>query len=450
MKKQGLLTVFAAITIQLTLGVAYIWSVFQTGVANSIFNGGEAAAALTFSLLLATLTIGSVIGGKLAAAFGTRIVVFFGGIILSAGFFLASFVTSDFSWFLWVTYGVMGGVGMGFTYSTTIACAQKWYPHKKGLVTGIIVSALGFGGVIFTPIVESLIKIFDGANVTAIKNNLELNLMTPSQAKDAMLALGDSKEFGEFNTFIVLGAVFFVVCTVGCLFLKNPPDGYMMDETAAKPAANGKSAAISTKGKKDYSPSQMLRTPEFYLITATFLLACMGGLMMINFAKPIAQAKGLAETATIGVLAISMFNSMGRLIWGIVSDKIGRKNTIIILLSGSAALSLLVNAANGYWIFVLIAFIGFFYGGFLSSFPSLIADIFGSRHMATNYGIVLLGFGSGAIISSQIAGHYKNIAANDISLMFSAFVIASCCAAAGIVMMLVLKVISKRRKAESE
>jgi len=92
----------------------------------------------------------------------------------------------------------------------------------------------------------------------------------------------------------------------------------------------------------------------------------------------------------------------------------------------------------------LIVLIGFFYGGLLSNFPSLTADLFGAKHMSTNYGFVLLGFGAGAIISSQIAGYYKDIAKNDINLMFPAFVIASCCAVAGIVLMTWLKVIRKR------
>lgn len=398
--KQGLLAVLAAIAIQLTLGIAYIWSVFQTGVAERIFGGDNAAASLTFSLLLATLSIGSVVGGKLAAKYSTRLVVFLGGIILSLGFFLAAFVTSENAWLLWVTYGAMGGVGMGFTYSTTIACAQRWYPHKKGQVTGIIVSALGLGGVVFTPIVEGLISAFGGTGS------------------------------GEPGTFMVLSGVFLVVCSVGSLFLTNPHD-------------QGKTAAVSATATS-YTPSQMLKKPAFYLVTATFLLACMGGLMMIGFAKPIAVAKGLGATATIGVLAISLFNSLGRLLWGAISDRLGRINTIVILLCGTVVLSLLVNAATGYWIYVLIALIGFFYGGLLSTFPSLTADLFGARHMATNYGLVLLGFGAGAVISSQIAGYYKNLAASDISLMFPAFVIASCCAAAGIAMMLILKRVTQR------
>ena len=405
MNNKGLYIVLAAVAIQLTLGIAYIWSVFQTGIANSIFGGDNAAAGLSFSLLIAMMTIGSVIGGKLTAKYSIRNVVFSGGIILSLGFFLASFVTANIAWLLWVSYGVMGGIGMGFTYTTTIACAQKWYPHKKGLVTGIIVSALGFGGVIFTPIVERVIASFGGAGV------------------------------GEPKAFMVLSVVFLVVCSISSLFLKNPPAGYRMEGVVASPTAGN--------ATKSATPSEMIKTPQFYLLTFTFLLACMGGLMMIGFAKPIAVAKGLAATATIGVLAISMFNSLGRLFWGMVSDKLGRINTLIVLLLIAAVLSLLINIANGYWIYILIACIGFSYGGLLSNFPSLTADLFGSKHMATNYGFVLLGFGAGAVISSQIAGYYKNIAVNDISLMFPAFIIASCCAVAGIIMMLILKRIKK-------
>lgn len=408
MKNQGLYTVFAAVAIQLTLGVAYIWSVFQTGIADSIFGGDNAAAALTFSLLIAMMTVGSVISGKLAARYSTRSIVFTGGIIMSLGFFLASFAAPSYPWLLWMTYGVMGGIGMGFSYTTTIACAQKWYPHKKGFITGVIVSALGFGGVVFTPIVERLIILFGGTGV------------------------------GELDTFRALSVIFLVVCSVGSFFIKDAPEGYRIDGSGG--------LASSSKPSKNLTSAEMLKTPQFYLLTATFLLACMGGLMMIGFAKPIAVAKGLASTATIGVLAISMFNSIGRLFWGAVSDKLGRINTLIVLLSITAALSLLVNTVGGYWVYALIACIGFSYGGLLSTFPSLTADLFGPKHMASNYGVVLLGFGCAAIISSLIAGYYKNIAVNDINLMFPAFVIASCCAVAGIIMMLILKRMSRTDK----
>ncbi len=387
----------SAIAIQLCLGIAYIWSVFQTGIANSVFNGDNAQASLVFSLLLSVLTIGSIFGGKLAAKFSTRFVIILGGIIVSVGFFLASFVTSENSWLLWVSYGLLGGLGMGFSYSPSIACAQKWYPHRKGLVTGIIVAALGLGGVVFTPVVESLIVTFGGQGQVGV--------------------IG-----GEQSTFAVLAGIFLVVCTLGGLFMKDAP------VTAASLAEDN-----------SIPPKLMLKTKNFYLMLATFALACMGGLMMIGFAKPIAEAKGLAETATIGVLLISIFNAGGRLFWGPISDKLGQKKTIIILLIGTAGLSLLVNAATGYLIYVLIGCIGFFYGGFLSTFPTLTSNLFGPRYMATNYGFMLLGFGVGAVVSSQIAGYYKNVAVDDINLMFPAFVIASIAAAVGIVLMLFVK-----------
>ena len=122
-----------------------------------------------------------------------------------------------------------------------------------------------------------------------------------------------------------------------------------------------------------------------------------------------------------------------------MASELGRRRTLIILLAGSALSSVLVSQADGYLIYALIALIGFFYGGFLSTFPSLTAELFGPRHMATNYGFVLLGFGAGAIISSYVAGHYKNLAAQDISLMCPAFFIAAGCALLGIVLMLLLK-----------
>ena len=132
--------VIAGIAIQLCLGTAYIWGVFQKGVAVYLFNGNNADAGLAFSILLSMLTFGSTFGGYLQNKYSTRSVVIVGGIVLAIGFFLASFTAASMGWMIWITYGVIGGFGMGMTYSTTIACCQKWFPDKRGLITGIIVS----------------------------------------------------------------------------------------------------------------------------------------------------------------------------------------------------------------------------------------------------------------------------------------------------------------------
>lgn len=412
-KKEGrrMLVLLSTMAIQLCLGVAYIWSVFQSGISQSLFGGDNALASLSYSLLLAFITIGSVIGGKLSSRYSVRAVIITGGIILSIGFFLSGFITEANSWLLWITYGILGGIGMGFTYSTTIACTQKWFPDKKGMVTGFIVASLGFGGVVFTPIVEWLINSFGGFGT------------------------------GELKTFMVLAGVFLVVCTVFGSFIKNPSQEYLERFEKLSP----KKDAVQIAEVKSLSPREVLKKADFYLLTFAMMLACMGGLMMIGFAKPIALAKGMAEIAVVGVLLISIFNAVGRALWGVVSDKIGRKKTLCFLLAGAAILSLLVGFASGYWIFIVIGGIGFFYGGFLSTFPAFTSDLFGTKYMATNYGMVLLGFGVAAVVSSYIAGYFKNLAENDITQMNPAFYIAAACACLGIVLVLL---VGRKKKAQ--
>ncbi len=390
-------TLIAAIAIQLCLGVAYIWSVFQSGIATSLFDGNNASASLSYSLLLAVLTVGSVTGGILARKIPLKYVVMSGGFILSAGFFIASFTTPEFPQLLWISYGVMGGIGMGFAYSPTIACVQKLFPEKKGLVTGLVVAALGVGGLVFTPIVESIISAFGGEGQ------------------------------GELMAFRIISGVFLVICTAGSFFMYMPPEPLEQ----------------STDNKDEDGFFHVLKQPVFYLIMFSMMLACMGGLMMIGFAKPIAVGRGMAETATIGVLMISVFNAIGRLVWGVVSDKLGRINTIMILMVGTIAMALLVTFAEGYFIYVLIGCIGFFYGGFLSTYPSLTGEFLGTKNVATKYGMVLLGFGAAAVISSYIAGYFLDLAGGDMDKMFPAFAIAASCSFIGLVLIFLLKKMKK-------
>ena len=423
-KKQGIAVVASALAIQLVLGVAYIWTMFQIGVRDSIFHypsgpfrnfeTASALAALTFSLLLAFLSIGSVLAGKLVKKFSIRTVVISGGIISAVGFFLSFFATHSFV-LIWVGYGILGGFGMGFTYATTIACAQHWYPHKKGFVTGLIVAALGLGGVVFTPIIHFWwIPALGGVGVA------------------------------EPRIFLILAGIFLVVCTVGGLFLKEPSEEYTQEKLALAQPKKAKIEALV-----EYDTKRMLRSPRFWLAAVTFILAVMGGLMMIAFAVPIARELRGLEIYFVGGLVVSAANSGGRLAWGAVSDKLGRLNTLLILLGATAILPLFVTIVPSWGIFIIIGFIGFFYGGILSLYPSLTADLFGTKNLAMNYGVMLLAFGVGAIVSSQIGGIFmgRATAAGDQSLILPAIIIASASAVAGIIMMCILKFLNKRKRA---
>jgi MFS transporter, OFA family, oxalate/formate antiporter len=386
--------VFAGIAVQLCLGTVYIWGVFQPAVVG-LFKWQQATAALTFSVVLGSFVIGSTLGGMIQDKFSPRPVIIGGGIILSIGVFLASFTVADRPWWLWGSYGLIGGFGMGTTYTTIIACCQKWFPDRRGLITGLIVSALGFGGFIFTPIARQLIG-----------------------------------SYGVLATFVWFSVIFCAVCLAGSVFLVNPPDGYKPEGWTAPAAKKGAHIV------QDFSSAAMVRTPQFYMVTFTLMLACAAGLMVIPFAKVLGTQGGLSETAaTSGVMIIALFNSFGRLFWGAMSDKLGRKNTILALLLVAGVTMLFLAAAKSFLILGLIAIIAFMYGGYLGVFPALTADYFGIKNMGMNYGLVLLGFGVAAVASPFIAGYIKDATGG----FNTSFLITSIASFSGAVLIFFLK-----------
>lgn len=377
-----LIPVLAGIAIQLCLGTAYIWGVFQPEVVQ-ILAWTQKDAALTFSILLGVLTFGSMLGGAIQDKFSPRPVLIAGGIVLAVGFFFAGFATRETPWLLWLTYGVAGGFGMGMTYTTTIAVCQKWFPDKRGLITGIIVSALGFGGLVFTPIASALVE-----------------------------------AAGVMETFKWLALMFLVVTVVCALFIKNPPKGFSPKGYVPP----------QTKTVVNYSPKQVLKSPQYYIIAVSMMLACGAGLMVIPFAKVLGMDGGLnVIAATAGVMVIAGFNSFGRLFWGGVSDRLGRKKTLILLMLIAAVTIPFAALVQGYMILVLIAAVGFSYGGFLGVFPAITADYFGLKSMGINYGIVLMGFGAGAVASSYVAGFFKDLTGG----FLTPFLVASAAALLG-------------------
>lgn len=405
--------VIASIVIQICLGTAYIWSVFQSyliigpSTPNALFKWPATHGTLAYALLLGVLTVGSTFGGRIQDKMKSpRLVIMMAGIVLGLGFFLAQFTNEANPWILWLTYGILGGFGMGMAYTTTISLCQKWFPDKRGFITGIIVASLGFGGLVFTPIAEALIK-----------------------------------GYGVLSTFAILGVIFVIVTVAGSLFLKNPPEGYR-PEGWIPPAP--KDGVVH----QNFSPSEAAKMPQFYMVTIALMCATAAGSMMIPMAKVLGLQpdSGLTKAAAVaGVMIITGCNSLGRLFWGWVSDYLGRKKTIMTLLVITCVSIALVAFTKGYLMLAVIAVIGFSYGGYLGVFPALTADFWGTKCGAQIYGMVLLGFGVGAVASSYIVAYFSKTKA-----FSTAFIIAAAAAVVAFAIVAFLKAPELKEKMEMQ
>jgi OFA family oxalate/formate antiporter-like MFS transporter len=218
-----------------------------------------------------------------------------------------------------------------------------------------------------------------------------------------------------FNTFLVLGVIFLVCVVAGAQLLKNPPAGYVPAGWTPPQAKAASPAAV----KADLTPTEMIRTPSFWLLWLTYFIACTGGLQIIMKASPIWQSvsvegltppipavdfSAIAAAGAMAVSIIAIFNSAGRILWGIVSDKIGRKTTLLAIFALCGAALLALDFLTGYPLFLAgVSVIGLCFGGFLALYPALTADYFGTKHIGVNYGIMFTAYGAGGIVGPYLA-----------------------------------------------
>ncbi len=356
----------AAVIFQLALGAVYAWSVFNVPLQRQ-FGWSKSEAVLPFTFVIGILFVGTFIGGKIQDKVGPRPVALAGGVLYSIGVILASLVSSgDQLWLLVLTYGVIGGIGLGLGYIVPIAMLVKWFPDKRGLITGIAVGGFGTGALITSPVAQGLIEGRFARDVT--------------------------------QTFLPLGIAYLVMTLLTAVFFRNPPAGYAVPGYTA-PASGRVSAADA------YTLGAALRTPQWYLLTAILALNVTAGIALISQAKDAAIDIGGASPATaaslVGILAI--FNGAGRVVWGATSDKIGRMPAFLGMLGLQGICFLILPHAGAIALFaVLGAIIYLCYGGGFGTMPATAADYFGTPNAGAIYGAMIVAWSIGGIVGPQL------------------------------------------------
>ncbi|TGY41681.1 MFS transporter [Clostridium sartagoforme] len=347
------LIVLGTVVAQLGLGTIYTWSLFNQPLVNE-FGFELNKVAITFSITSFALAVSTLAAGKLQDKLGIKKLTSIAGLILGIGLILTSFVSS--LPMLYITAGVIVGAADGIAYITTLSNCIKWFPDKKGLISGISVGAYGTGSLIFKYINGSLI------------NNV-----------------------GVSKTFLYWGLLAMISILIGAQLLNDAP------------LVNNYS---SNKDENEFSVKEMLKTKEAYVLFLIFFSACMSGLYLIGIVKDIGvQLVGLTpEVAANAVAMVAIFNTAGRIVLGALSDKMGRLKVIILSLSVTtiSVFALSFVHLNFAIFFASVASIAFCFGGNITVFPAIVGDFFGTKNQTKNYGIIYQGFGLGAISGSFI------------------------------------------------
>ena len=353
---QGVLVLIAGSILQLFLGIIYVWSVF-VGPVSEFFDWKIESVKLTSSFMLCCFVLGILIGGKLQAKAGAQKIVLAGGLLMAAGMLCSSFVPAGMAWLIYISYGIVGGFGVGMAYNAIISCAQKWFPKKRGLATGISVCAFGFSTVIFAPVVKNLVA-----------------------------------SMGLLAAFRVLAAAFGLV-TLGLFWLIKMP------------AEDNAAAAANLSDQRQYTSSEMLKTKQFYLIALSMMLLTASYFILNPSFTTLGAERGLtADLTTILVQITGVSSAIGRLVVPVMADKIGRESATFSILALTAVCTAVLSFATGTLFIIMVAVIALCYGGSSGVYPLVTSQYFGIKNIGSNYGLVMVGFMLSSLLFPLLIG----------------------------------------------
>ncbi len=351
----------AAVVMQICLGAAYGWSVFVKPLI-AANHWTLTQVSLNFTLAILFLGVGTIVGGLWQDRVGPRRVATVAGVIYGLGYIVAGFASRGGSLYgMYLGYGVIGGIGMGMGYITPVATLVKWFPDRRGLMTGVAVAGYGAGALIFSPIAARLIQ-----------------------------------TSGVPMTFWVFGVAYLILVVLSAQFYANPPEGW-------RPAAWTPTSAVAKSATTaNFTVAQAMRTWQFWLLLVLLFLNVSAGIMIISQASPMAQQMvNMTPVAAAGMVGlISIFNGAGRVFWAWVSDYVGRAPVFFMLYAIEAVILFLLPGVHSITVFsIMFAIIGLCYGGGFGTMPSFTADFFGPKYMGGIYGWILLAWAFGAVPS---------------------------------------------------
>lgn len=357
----------AGFLMQMALGAVYAWSVFRTPLSKQ-FHWSIADVTLTFTICIFTLGICAFIGGLWLNKSGPRVVALTGGFLYGLGVFLASF-SADKLWWLYVSYGLIGGIGLGFGYIVPVAVLVKWFPDRRGLITGIAVGGFGAGALVTAPVATQLIQ-----------------------------------SVGVLKTFAYLGVAYLVVTMATGYFMQNPPAGWL-------PAGwTPSSTQTKQRAAQDYTLGGALGTWQWWALWALLFLNVSAGISLISQESPIFQeiAKVSAIVAAGMVGIVSIGNAVGRIFWAWTSDAITRRWTFAVMFLVQVGLFWALPSLTSATLLTVVSFIILMcYGGGFGTMPAFAADYFGSKNVGPIYGLMLTAWGCASAFGPLLMAHLR-------------------------------------------
>jgi len=379
--KEKKLFILLGIIIYMCLGSVYSWSIFKKPL-EELLNISSTESSLPYMTFLIFYALSMPVAGNFIERYGPRNITLFGGLVVSLGWFLSSLANSIEM--LTITYGVIGGIGVGVVYGAPMAVSARWFPNKKGLAVGLTLSGFGLSPFVTAPISRFLIE-----------------------------------HFGVFSSFRILSIAFLIIILIFALPLKFPDK----EEIAEENIFETKETSLDLPLRK------VLKDRNFYILWICFTIGTFTGLMAIGISSPVAQEiVGLNPTmSAFSVALFAVFNGLGRPTFGMITDKIKFKQTAIIsFILIILASTIMLNSGTGDIIFYILSFSIFWFilGGWLAIAPTAVANSFGTKNYARNYGFLFTAYGVGAVISSIVSGVIKDAFGSYIYVFYPSIVSA--------------------------